>query len=320
MFKVLVIHYSQSGQLTEVARSMIAPLEQCDDVEVTWQELRPVRPYPFPWPLIEFFDTFPECVYGDAPPNQPLDIPPGTDFDLVVIAYQVWFLSPSLPVTTFLQSEQAKRLLGGKPVITLIGCRNMWLSAQDRMKSMLTHVGARLVDNVVLVDQGPAWATFITTPRWVLTGKRNGFWGIFPPAGISPEDIAGASRFGHALLTAMPDIARGEPGPFLSGLKAVTVSPALIVPEKLGYRSFRIWGRLLRSLGKHGQPVRRAVLVFYIAFLVTLILTVVPLGGIIRAALKPIMRRKLEAQVRVLEAPSGSSDARMAEYRHREMD
>jgi len=314
MAKVLVIHYSQSGQLSDVARSLVAPLEQREEVDVTWQQLKPVRPYPFPWPFLEFFDTFPECVYGDVPANKPLDIPPGETFDLVIIAYQVWFLSPSMPVTAFMQSEQAKQLLYGKPVITLIACRNMWLSAQERMKSMLAKIGARLVDNVVLVDQGPAWATFITTPRWVLTGRRNGFWGIFPPAGVSVHDIAAAGRFGRALLAAMPDIADGKSGPFLSGLEAVKVSPGLIVPEKLGYRSFRIWGKLLRILGRPGQPLRRGVLLFYIVFLVTLILTVVPLGSVIRSMLRPLLKQKLEAQVRALESPSGSSGERMKLY------
>lgn len=315
MMRVLVLHYSQTGQLTRAAKSMMAPLEQAEGVEVVWQALEPVEPYPFPWPFLRFFDTFPECVYLDPPPIKPVAPADPGAFDLVVIAYQVWFLSPASPIVAFLQSDGAREVLQGKPVVTLIACRNMWLSAQQTMKRILGDLGARLVDNVVLVDQGPPWATFITTPWWMLTGKKDSFRGIFPPAGVSEEDIDGAQRFGRALVDAIPKIEAGDPGPFLSGLGAVTVFPGYISGERLAHRSFRIWGKLLRSIGRPGQLPRRLVLVIYILFLVSLILTVMPLGIVVRAMLRPFMRERLEAQVKELEAPSGSTTERLASYK-----
>ena len=48
-------------------------------------------------------------------------------FDLVILAYQVWYLAPSGPITAFLKSEAGRRLLHGRPVVTVIACRNMWL-------------------------------------------------------------------------------------------------------------------------------------------------------------------------------------------------
>lgn len=311
MFRILVLHYSQSGQLDNIARSMMAPLEAESGVEVVWQNLQPEQPYPFPWPILKFFDTFPECVYLDPPAIKPLSIDASEGFDLVILAYQVWFLSPSLPIIAFLQSAMAKKLLANKPVITLIGCRNMWLSAQDKMRTILASLDAHLVDNVVLQDQGPPWATFVTTPRWVLTGKKDGFWGIFPAAGIAEKEINAAERFGRALTLALPLLQSGQPGPFLTGLGAVKVNPGYIAGEKVAHRSFLLWGKLLRTLGPAGSPVRRAVLVLYIMFLVALILTVLPLGIVLRAMIRPFMRSKLAEQVRRLEAPSGSSVERL---------
>src|SRR5204863_9194288 len=139
-------------------------------------------PYPFPWPLLRFFDAMPEAVLLDPPPLEPLAVRPDEHFDLVVLAYQVWFLSPSGPVTAFLKSESGKRLLRGRPVVTVIACRNMWLIAQETVKRLIHEAGGRLVDNVVFTDQGGTLATFITTPRWLLTGRRNAFWGL-PAAG-----------------------------------------------------------------------------------------------------------------------------------------
>ena len=312
MTRILVLYYSQTGQLTRAVQSMLRPLVGRPDVEIIWQRLEPVEPFPFPWGFLRFFDTFPECVALDPPPNRPVNFGKDAHFDLVVLAYQVWFLSPSLPVTAFLKSAAAAALKN-TPVITFIACRNMWLSAHEKIKTMLRDVGAHHIDNVVLTDQGPPWATFVTTPRWVLTGKKNGFWGIFPPAGVSEAEIAASARFGRALADALP-LLQSTQGPLLSGLGAVKVIPGYITGEKIAHRSFRVWGGLLRAIGKPGNPLRRLVLVVYIVFLVAMILTVMPVSIIVRALLRPLLRKQLDAEVARLEAPSGSSTQRMGQY------
>lgn len=313
MIRILVLHYSQTGQLTRAVQSMLGPLRGRPDVEIVWQNLEPVEAFPFPWGFFRFFDSFPECIHLDPPPIRPVAFGPEARFDLVILAYQVWFVAPSLPVTAFLQSEAA-RVLRDTPVITFVACRNLWLSAQETVKGILRDLGARHIDNVVLVDQGPPWATFITTPRWLLTGKKNGFWGIFPPAGVSEADITGAARFGRALADALP-LLQSTRGPLLSGLGAVNVNAGYIASEKIAHRSLRLWGVLLRAIGRPGNPLRRLVLVAYIVFLVVMILTVMPVGIVVRALLKPLLRERLDAEVARLEAPSGSSTERMEQYR-----
>lgn len=313
MIRILVLYYSQTGQLTAAVKSMMSPLAGRLDVEIVWERLEPVTPYPFPWGFFQFLDAFPESVYLDPPAMKPVGFDPDSRFDLVVLAYQVWFLSPSLPVAGFLKSPAA-RVLKDTPVITLIACRNMWLSAQDKVKALLAERGARLLDNVVLVDQGPPWATFVTTPRWLLTGRKDGFWGIFPPAGVSEADIAAAARFGRALVDALPLLKSYSGGPLLAGLGAVKVNPRYIAGERIAHRSFLLWGRLLRAIGPPGHRGRRAVLVVYVVFLVTMILTVVPFAMAVRMLLRPLLREKLDAEVARLERPSGSGAERMTQY------
>ncbi len=313
MTRILVLYYSQTGQLTRAARAMLAPTAARRDVEIVWQELKPATPYPFPWSFFRFLDAFPECVYLDPAPIAPVGFDAGARFDLIVVAYQVWFLAPSPPIVAFLQSPAAA-VLKDTPVITLIACRNMWLSAQEKMQALLAARGARLIDNVVLVDQGPAWATFVTTPRWLLTGRQDGFWGVFPPAGVSAADVAASARFGRALVDGLDKLRAGAGGSLLRGLRAVKVDPGYIAGEKIAQRSFRLWGRLLRALGPPGHPGRRALLLLYALFLVTMILTVLPLSMLVRAALRPLLRSRLDAEVARLEQPSGSSDERMARY------
>src|SRR4030066_207641 len=110
MTRILVLYYSQTGQLTRAVQSMLSPLAGRADVEIVWQNLEPVGPYPFPWGFWRFFDSFPECVHLDPPPIRPVNFGKGARFDLVVLAYQGGFLSPSLPVTAFLPAGAARSL------------------------------------------------------------------------------------------------------------------------------------------------------------------------------------------------------------------
>lgn len=313
MKRVLVVYYTQTGQLGSVVRSLTAPLAASPEVALRVVRLQPQPPYPFPWPLFRFLDVFPESVYLESPPIQPVDVAADESFDLVIIAYQVWFLSPSLPVTAFLKSETGRRLLGGKPIVTIITCRNMWLMAQEKMKRLLSDMGARLIDNVVLTDRG-GLSTFVTTPRWLLTGRNDGFWG-FPRAGIAAADIVACERFGRALGDALARNEERAGKPLLSGLRAVDVDERLIASERVGQRSFLVWGRLLRAVGPQGSWRRLPVLLVYVVFLVSLILTVVPLTMMLKALLRPLVARRLAAQKAYFEQPSGSSAHRMSTLR-----
>lgn len=309
--RVLVLGYSQTGQLSRLVDSIVGPLAESEEIEVTRQAIEPAKAFPFPWPFLHFFNIFPETVYEEAIELKPLEIAEDEDFDLVILAYQVWFLSPSLPVSSFLNSPRAEKLLRGKPVITVIGCRNMWLMAQEKVKAKLTAIGARLIDNIVLTDGAHSAFTFVSTPLWVLTGKKGPFLGgVIPKAGIPEEEIAAASRFGQAIASQLPDQS-GEPTSMLRGLGAVKVQERLIASELIAHRSFRIWGGLLRRIGRQDSLLRKCVLVVYILFLIIMILTVVPLSAILKRIFAPFLSRRTAAQKTYYAAPSGEAVDKM---------
>ena len=171
MKRVLALYYSQTGQLRSALDSFLSGLDP-REFQVEFAELRPRAAYPFPWSFFRFLDVFPESVLGIAPEIEPPGFDPEAHYDLIVLGYTVWYLAPSLPVQGFLRSPHA-RVLAGKPVITLVACRNMWHTASVRMKRELARLGAEHCDNVAVTDSGPAWTTFVTTPRWMLTGRRD---------------------------------------------------------------------------------------------------------------------------------------------------
>ena len=283
--KVLIVYYSQTGQLSALAQYFAKPL-----------------PYPFPWRFWRFFDTFPETAHLRPAPIEPPQIP-HDDYDAVVIAYTVWFLAPSQPITAFLQRPETRRLLAGKPVITLIGCRNMWLAAQEKMKTLLAANGAQLVGNIVKTDACGTAASFVTTPAWLLTGNKRYFRSL-PAAGIAENELADGARFGEKLRDAL---LAGAPldETLFQNMGAARVDEKLIFSEKAASRSFYLWGRLLMAAGRVSPLLRRALLAVYIVFLITLILTVIPISIVLKKLLHPLLKRRLAQAKHHYAQPSG---------------
>jgi hypothetical protein len=307
MKRVLFVGYSQSGQLLDVLEAIATPLRACADVEVVFERLQPSSAFPFPWTFLSFLDAFPETVHLDPAPNAPLSESAFGAFDLVVLGWQPWFLAPSQPVAAFLLSAEGKRILAGRPVISVVACRNMWLNAFAMVKRLIEGAGGRLLDHVALTDRA-GFATFLTTPMWLLTGRRQALsW--LPPAGVDRAQIANCGRFGQALVPALRTGQERASAPLLRGLRAVEVDGRLIAGERIGTRSFRIWGRLVRAFGGPGSRWRRPVLLVYVVFLIAAIVFVLPLTMVIRAALQPLRRAHTQALVRACEEPSGSADS-----------
>ena len=79
MKKVLVITYSQSGQLDEIVGNILKPFG--DDVEIFYEKLIPVPDYPFPWTDLTFWDAMPESVRMIPSDLEPLSIDYTNDYD-----------------------------------------------------------------------------------------------------------------------------------------------------------------------------------------------------------------------------------------------
>nr|VVV04624.1 hypothetical protein AW0309160_02032 [Aliivibrio wodanis] len=303
MKKVLVVSHSQSGQLAKFVELATAPLRQSDEVKVDYHCVEPVNKYPYPWSFYPFFDAFPEAIYMngcEVKPAENLE----EEYDLVIIGYTVWFLSPSIPMTGFLKTAQAKRLIKDKPVITFIACRDMWVMAQEKIKAVIAELGGTLIDNAVLTDQGGSIYAFITTPRWLLTGKKDPFW-IFPAAGVSEQDLQESERFGHRLVSALENDLEKKKEPLLKNLNAVTVNGKLIGSEKIATRSFMVWGKLIQKSGKPGSFPRKIVITIYAVFLALMVLTLVPINLLVKKLISPFRKKAVEESITYYEKPSG---------------
>jgi hypothetical protein len=305
MTRVLLVYYSQAGEAARVA-SAVADGMRSPAVDLSIETLQPKVPYPFPWKSpARFFGVLPECHFGPLPALVPVTFDTTRRFDLVILIYQVWFLAPSLPVQSFLKSDAA-RVLRDTKVVTFSVSRNMWPSASETMKQLLRNAGAKHVDNVVITHQGPAWATFVSTPRALLLGKKDALGGVFPAAGVSDASLERAKRLSGLIAAQLAVSSRPEAAPFLRGQGTVDVDHRYLIAERLGWHVFRWWSRAILALGRMGPTFRSIGIYLFIVFLICVILIGIPLTMVVRVLLGPLIQRRMARYTRTLQQPSES--------------
>ncbi len=303
MKKVLVIYYSQTGQLKSILESVTSTLAD-EDIEITTMPIKPAKKYPFPWGFYDFFDEFPESVLLDGCELENTKNTSDVDYDLIILGYTVWYMAPSIPIAAFMNSPEAKRIFKGKPVVTLVACRDMWVLAQEKIKEMLTNVDARLIDHIALTDQGGSVKSLITLPTYMLTGNKK-YFSFLPKAGINEDEIEACNRFGSRLNLELKKDKEKQNAPMLTNLGAAVVNAKLIATEKIANKSFHIWSKIIKRFGRKHSTGRKIIITIYVTFLLLLIFTVIPLNIIARKFLNIFQKDKIKKMEKKYELPSG---------------
>jgi len=241
--KVLAVYYSQSGQLTEIIDNFTAPLT-ASGVLVEKVNIHLAKNYPFPWTADRCFSVMPDCVLGVPAKLAPFNIN-GKHYDLIILGYQAWFLSPSIPFNSLLLHPDVRSLLNHTPVITITGARNMWLTAFVKIKKLLHGSGANLVGNIALVDKHPNPVSFVTIFHWMLHGKKNRYLNIFPFPGVSSADIRNTSTFGEIVLHHLKSNQWSGLQSKMVSKGAVKLNYNLMVIESVASKIFAVWANFI---------------------------------------------------------------------------
>lgn len=246
--KILAVYYSQTGQLEEIITNITQPLIDAGlCVEII--KINPVNTYPFPWKSKQFFNVMPDCVLG-VPTQLKNFEPKEKKYDLILLGYQPWFLSPSIPVNSLLQYPAFKAVLKNTPVITVTGARNMWINAFRRLKEMLKLNDADLVGNIALTDKHSNIVSLLTIIYWMFKGKKDKYLGIFPKPGVSEEDIKNATVFGKTIQSHLTQNKWDSLQSELLAQKALEVKYRLMYIENTASRLFLIWANFIAKKEK----------------------------------------------------------------------
>ncbi|OFX32127.1 MAG: hypothetical protein A2X08_13370 [Bacteroidetes bacterium GWA2_32_17] len=287
---ILVVYYSQSGQLEQIVNNFTLPFVN-SDIDVEYCKIKPVNDFPFPWTSEQFFDAMPESVAGiPTELNEPIF--KRETYDLIVFAYQPWYLSPSIPANSVLQNQEFKNVLINTPVVTLIGSRNMWLMAQEQIKKYLKDAVAILVGNIALHDRNSNLISAITVQYWMFTGKKDNWLGIFPKPGISDEDILSAKKYGEIVLEHFKNNNLHNLQSELIKNKALQVKSNILFIESRGYMMFKIWARTV--LKKRNRKLWIHLFKCYLIFVLFILSPLILLFYIL--FIKPFLTNKIKKQ------------------------
>lgn len=294
MKNALVIYYSQSGQLQSIAKNIAKPLVNSNEVNVVFYEIQLEKPFPFPWNKEAFFDAFPESFLQIPTALKP--VPEeiiNTKFDLILFHYQVWYLSPSIPINSFLKSSEAQKLFNNTPVVTISGSRNMWVMAQEKIKVLLKNNNAQLKGNIALVDRVGNLISVITIVEWMFSGVKKKYLGIFPLPGVSDKDIVESSKFGEIILS---DLKKGdfeELQPKLVQVGAVKISSYLVSVDRTANKIFRKWSNFINTK----KESRKTWLKLFNIYLLLAIWLISPIVYILHVFSHPWNKRKREKEI-----------------------
>mmetsp|Transcript_3496 Transcript_3496/g.4796 ORF Transcript_3496/g.4796 Transcript_3496/m.4796 type:complete len:322 (-) Transcript_3496:1054-2019(-) len=197
--RVLLLQHSLSGETNTATHEFIRGLEDGvrDQhnlvVDLVEQRIQTQPAFDFPWNFWSFFAVMPETVdpfvhnkdsqhWQVEKPS--LDTPVESSspnistkkknnmFDLVVLGWQTWFLSPSLPVRMAVNDPDYQHLLQQAPVLMIGTHRNMWHRASRTLRQELdAHAHANIVGSINFVQSSAFLVSVVKTLRWQLGGK-----------------------------------------------------------------------------------------------------------------------------------------------------
>ncbi|NOZ33717.1 MAG: dialkylresorcinol condensing enzyme DarA [Chlorobi bacterium] len=300
MKKILVIYYTQSGQIKDIINSVLKDAKTDKNVQIDYYKIEPEEDYPFPWrPSSKFYDVFPESVKSIDCKLKALIVNNSYEYDLVILGLQVWYLSPSIPISSFLKSDEAKNILKGKPVITVYGTRNMWVSANKTVKNLIKNTGGHIIGNIVFSDKHHNLISVITIVRWLINRKKEASK-YFPEAGVSTNDIVSASKFGNPILYSLTNKNFDNLQNELLKLNAVQIDYHIMKTELTGIRIFHIWASIILKNSQPNSKKRKRLLKLFSYYLFFVIYAVSPVASLIFRSKKLIFPKKAKKETEKL--------------------
>jgi len=296
MKNILVVTYSQTGQTNDIANSILSGIDQ--NVHIDKICIKPLEDYKFPWTGFDFFNAMPETVLEEKLELKPINQELKSSYDLILLGWQPWYLSVNRPILSFMYSDLGKSLFKNTPVITFLGCRNMWVSANEKMKHHLQKLGAKHVGQMAMVNQSSNLISLITILAWMLKGIKKDYLGIFPDAGIDASYFSRLPECGRIIQKRLNSENWEGLQQELLTQKIMEVKPALILMEKTGAGNFVKFAKWIKSAPD--QKTRRKRVVFFSRCLPAAIVVLTPIISILRPLQILLKRKQLKKEAEYL--------------------
>ena len=135
------------------------------------------------------------------------------DYDLICIGSPTWWQTVSMPMRSFLKSDEARKLLSGKPFAVFVVCRQYWRENLEAVRELAGQQGGRYVDEIHFTYPGDSLRSMLSLTSYLGSGEyREKYLGLrIPPTNVQPEQLEQTRTFAARLADGL--FARGSAMP-----------------------------------------------------------------------------------------------------------
>ena len=231
--RVLFVYFTYTQQSLKVAEAMAEVLRQrgCE-VSLARIELTDSRyaerftRFPLRHAVWDIVGMMPAQLRGATGEIRIPDEAKG-DYDLVIIGSPTWWLKTSVPIRSFLKSDTAARLLGGKPFAAFVVCRRYWGFNLRAARKLGTARGGEYVDGTHFSFAGGQIRSLLSLISYFGKGEdRERYLGVkIPPTNLQPNYLEQAQTFATELIANVDADAKPEAKGVGGMAKRANVSP-----------------------------------------------------------------------------------------------
>ena len=202
--RVLLLYYSYTGQAAKVlaVAGEVFAERGCEvvtaGIEFTdprYSEKFSRFPMKRVWP--DMLSVFTAQGRGETGQIRTPDTVRDTNYDLICIGSPTWWKAPSMPMRSFLQSDEARKLLVGKRFAVFVVCRHFWQENFEEVCKLAEGCGGRYVDEIHFSYPGDSLRSMLSLTSYLGSGKyRQKYLGVrIPPTNVRPEQLEQTRKF-----------------------------------------------------------------------------------------------------------------------------
>ncbi len=147
-----------------------------------------------------------------------IGIPPAAregDYNLICFGSPTWFFRPSVPIRSYLKSDEASRILAGKRFTAFVVCRRYWSINLRSVKKLGTKLGGTYIDGIHFTYAGGQIGSLMSLLSYFGKGEnRERYLGIkIPPSLLKPDYLEQAGTFANQLADCLAGEDRAQTAP-----------------------------------------------------------------------------------------------------------
>src|SRR6476659_5765959 len=206
--RVLIVYYTYTQQSKLVAEAMADTLQSrgCEvrQAAIGFTDKRWAERFtrlPLRHAILDVVGMLPAQLRGATGEIEIPDEARDGDYDLVCIGSPTWFFRQSVPIRSFLESEEAARLLDGKRFSAFVVCRRYWRQNLKSVRRVGTKLGGEWVDGTHFTFTGGQIRSFMSLISYFGAGEnRERYLGVkIPPSMLKPDYAEQARAFANEL-------------------------------------------------------------------------------------------------------------------------